>query len=219
MIYLLGGGAQYYPDWADAAKGQQDEWRALIFAAADTTRSDSRAAGLAHRVDRADVWMNALCAVTCASLEEVSQRDFDAREWAADLISQTAGLRGRSTPPILAAAGVLPQKEYKNVIRLFNKSPLSLKTSKPDKQYRSKNPGALAAWDARVRASKSAFISGTPFPCQTGAVFPHPRAAEKRLKTFLYYYSLERHSLKLRRGNGDERDDDDEDDEEEDDVD
>jgi len=25
MIYALGGGAQYYPDWADAAKGQQDE--------------------------------------------------------------------------------------------------------------------------------------------------------------------------------------------------
>jgi len=35
VIYTLGGGAQYNPDWVDAAKEQQDEWRALITAAAD----------------------------------------------------------------------------------------------------------------------------------------------------------------------------------------
>jgi hypothetical protein len=112
-----------------------------------------------------------------------------------------------------------PRREYRKVNIKFNKSPLSLKKSKPDKKYKRQNPGALAAWNERVRDSKLAFISGTPFPCQTADTFPDPRVAEKRLKTFLYYYSSKRHYAKLRRGNEDERDDDDEDYEEEDDVD
>ena len=125
----------------------------------------------------------------CATLEEVTQRDFDTLSWVTALVSQTAGLSGRACQPITAAAGVLSQREYQKVTTNFNKSPLSLKKSNPSKTYRKKNPDAQAAWDERVRESKLAFISGTPFPSQTGAVFPDPRGEEKRLKTFLYYYS------------------------------
>jgi hypothetical protein len=53
MIYAFGGGAQYYPGWADATKPEQDEWRVLIVAVTDTVRSDWRATR----------------AVLCASLE------------------------------------------------------------------------------------------------------------------------------------------------------
>jgi hypothetical protein len=137
-----------------------------------------------------------------------------------DLVSQTAGLSGRAWRPFAAAAGVLSQREYQKVTTNFNKSPLSLKKSKPSKTYRKKNPDALAAWDERVRESKLAFISGTPsVPSQTGAVFPDPRGAEKRLKTFLYYYSKHVSTHARRPEHDDEPEDDPQEHEGEDDVD
>jgi hypothetical protein len=61
-----------------------------------------------------------------------------------------------------------------------------------------------------------------PLPCQRGAVFPDTRAAQKRLKTFLYYYSVKRHANrlgKLKGGNDDQQHDDDQDYEDDDDID
>jgi hypothetical protein len=37
-FYRLGSGGQYYHRWAAASKGQQDEWRGLIIAAAGAVR-------------------------------------------------------------------------------------------------------------------------------------------------------------------------------------
>ena len=92
MIYILGGGEQCYHIWKDAAKGQKDSWWALIVAAAAAKRSDGASSSLQDQRDRADAWMLALC----ATLEEVTQRDFDALSWVTDLVSQTAGLSGRA---------------------------------------------------------------------------------------------------------------------------
>jgi hypothetical protein len=198
MIYILGGGDRYHHLWKAADKGQQDSWRAVVVAAATTTTADGAAKSLAVRRDRADAWTLALC----AKLEEVTQRDFDALSWLTDLVSETAELSGRACGTVTAAAGVLRQLDYKQVTTNFRKSPLALKKSKPSKKYRRKHPDALAAWDERVRESKLVFISGTPFPSQTGAVVPDPRGAEKRLKTFLYYY------YKEQLGHGDKPEDD-----------
>jgi hypothetical protein len=102
-----------------------------------------------------------------------------------------------SAAKVLKAAGVFPKTEYDTVTNKFNKSPLSLKKSKPNKAQRRQQPGALAAWNKRRIESKMAHISGTPFPCQRGAMFPDTRASERRFKTFLYYYSSARHNAKL----------------------
>jgi hypothetical protein len=96
---------------------------------------------------------------------------------------------------------------------------LSLKKSKPKQAETRKNPGAMSAWHALVREAKVAYVSGTPFPCQTGAVLPDPRGAEKRLKTFLYYYSRTIPDAEPGLENDDKRDDDDADQEDDDDVD
>jgi len=215
MLYIRDGGAQYHDLWKDASKGQQKNWRAIIIAAAEKAASDFLAKALVTRRTNMDAWQAALC----TSLEEVSQEGFDAMSWVTDLISQTAGLLGRASSPILTAAGLLPLKDYQKVTTNFRKSPLPLKKSKPSASYRRKNPGAISAWHACVRESKVAYISGTPFPCQTGAVFPDARGAEKRLKTFLYYYSRIRHDAKPGPENDDKLDDDDTDNEDDDDVD
>jgi hypothetical protein len=188
VIYALGGGDRYHHLWKAADKGQQDAWRAVIIAAATRKAADGAAKSLDVRRDRADAWTLALC----AKLEEVTQhKDFDALSWVTDLVSKTAALSGPACGTVTAAAGVLRQLDYNKVTTNFGKSPLALKKSKPSEHYRRKHPDALAAWHERVRESKLVFISGTPFPSQTGAVVPDPRGAEKRLKTFLYYYYKE----------------------------
>jgi hypothetical protein len=78
--------------------------------------------------------------------------------------------------------------EWRKVTIIFNKSPESLKATKPSKEHNQRHPGALAAWNQLRVASKVTFISGTVFPCQKGGILPDPAASEKRLKTFLYHH-------------------------------
>jgi hypothetical protein len=164
-----------------------------------------------------DAWQTAIC----SSLEKVSQEGFDAVSWVTDLISKTEGLSGRASAPVLRAAGLLGFKDYVAITTSFRKSPLSLKKSKPSAKTKRRNPDALPEWHARVREAKVAYISGTPFPSQTGAVFPDPRGAEKRLKTYLYHYTRARLYALAKRGpdDDDKNEDDDEDNEDDDDAD
>jgi hypothetical protein len=156
-----------------------------------------------------DAWQTAIC----SSLEEVSQEGFDAMSWVTDLISETVGRHARASEPVLKAAGLLPRRDYVAITTKFRKSPLSPQKSKPSATTRRKNPDALPEWHARVREAKVAYISGTPFPCQSGAVFPDPRGAEKRLKTYLFYYCRARLYAKPGPDDDDKNEDDDKDNE------
>jgi len=89
----------------------------------------------------------------------------------------------------LLQAGIFTFREFRTVTTIFNKSPLSLKVSKPTASQAARHPGTLAAWNKRRMESKAAFVSAAPFPCQKGGIFPDARASEKRLQTFLYHYT------------------------------
>ena len=78
--------------------------------------------------------------------------------------------------------------EWRKVTIIFNKSPESLKATKPSKEHNQCHPGALVSWNQVRVVSKVTFISGTVFPCQKGGILPDPVASEKRLKTFLCHH-------------------------------
>jgi hypothetical protein len=108
----------------------------------------------------------------------------------------------------LKSAGIFPKREYLKVTTTFNKFPSSLKKSNPT-AWQARQPGKLAACNKRRMESKVAFISGTPFPCQKGAIFPDARASEKRLKTSLYHYKSRKLAVAFFRQDDDEEGDDD----------
>jgi hypothetical protein len=97
-------------------------------------------------------------------------------------VQQVKYLRRRSSTTISTT------EEFNNVTTLFNKSPSSLKDSKPTHR----RGGALTSWNQRRVDSILKYISENAFPCQKGGVFPDPSAEAKRLKTFLYHRTLEK---------------------------
>ncbi len=140
---------------------------------ADTPTSAGKNRNTARRAT-ADARVDALY----ASLKELVQPDFDARAWAASLISETAEMVPVTAGIHLVKAGIFGKKEYLKVKPIFNKSPLCLKTSKPTVSQAARHTGTLAAWNKRRMESKAAFVSGAPFPCQKGGMFPNARASE-----------------------------------------
>ena len=90
-------------------------------------------------------------------------------------VQQVKYLRRRSSTTISTT------EEFNNVTTLFNKSPSSLKDSKPTHR----RGGALTSWNQRRVDSKLKYISENAFTCQRGGVFPEPSAGKKRLKKVL----------------------------------
>jgi hypothetical protein len=77
----------------------------------------------------------------------VIQQEVDTHMWTTGLQSDMKGMGAKNKGKHLLKAGIFGQTEFQKVTTLFNKSPSSLKDSKPTYAQNQRTSGTLTSWN------------------------------------------------------------------------